>query len=173
MAKQPDDVPQPPQSPELERRFTLYNYQYIAIPLLFVVPLLAVFGVFGETISQSEATSAALDLSITFPDRMHAGTQHEIEIRVTNRSAEPLSLARVLVDRDYLEQFANVSSTPHASEWTDEYAAIELEDISPGTTQLVVLRVTGHWAGRHHGEVAVAVADDVVVRNPFATLVFP
>ena len=44
--------PNPPQPPHLTRRFKLYSYQTIGFLFIFIVPILALMGVFGDGIDK-------------------------------------------------------------------------------------------------------------------------
>lgn len=49
LANSSPEVPQPPEVPDIKRRIQLHPWQWIGIPLFLLIPILALFGVFGET----------------------------------------------------------------------------------------------------------------------------
>ncbi|HEX2167380.1 MAG TPA: hypothetical protein VHG09_09145, partial [Longimicrobiales bacterium] len=58
-----DDLPDPPGPPEIERKLSMYRFQLIGLPFLLAIPLLALFGVFGESRSDLRAESGSLEVS--------------------------------------------------------------------------------------------------------------
>ena len=173
MSNQNQPSPEPPKPPDFERRLELYSYQYIAIPLLLLIPILALLGVFGETSASAAAESPGLSLGVDYPDRMHAGMGNEIAIAVTNESGEDMPLLEVLVDQAYLDKFVDVSFTPDAARLTDAYAVIELHDVAAGETRLVTIQIHGRWVGAQAADIRVRAGANADVSTTISTFVFP
>lgn len=169
--KQPS--PKPPPSPDFERQLELYSYQYIAIPLLLLIPFLAILGVFGETTAAIQANAASLSLEVAFPDRMHAGMGNEITVEVTNDSGEDLPLLEVLVDQTYLRKFVDVRFTPEPNRVTNAYAAFEIPDVLAGETRVISIEFEGLWVGRHEASIAARTSTGENVSTTISTFVFP
>ena len=67
MSKKKQDVlsydenpPHPPEAPDVERQFKQYVYQWIGIPLIMLIPVLSMLGVFGETMASTAAEEAGI-----------------------------------------------------------------------------------------------------------------
>lgn len=163
---------QPPQPPDFERRFQLFTYQKVAIPLLLLIPLLALFGVFGETSATAASHTESLTLEIGYPDRMHSGMGNEVQIQVINTGTQDLATVEVAVPQSYLASFDHLQFTPDVTQITNEAAVIVLHDLTAGSSQFILIRFDGHWVGSHEGEVVVR-SESAEVRAKIRTFVFP
>jgi hypothetical protein len=154
----PPDLSEPPRLPDLPRRVRLYPGQWIGIPLLVLMPVLAIFGVFGETRSKVDATGAAVRLEVDYPTRLRDGKWSEVQVRIRNASGDVLDDVTVTFDDAYLRHFARVTFTPVLS----LPLAVELNDLQPGETSVVRVEFHGNrpWRGRgriaatHRGDTA-------------------
>lgn len=163
---------QPPPPPDFERRFQLFPFQKVAIPLLLLVPVLAVFGLFGETSATTEANAESLTLEVEYPDRMHSGMGNELSIEVANTGSQDLPTVQVEITQTYLSRFDNLHFTPDIAQMTGEAAVIELHDLTAGSSQFITMRFEGLWVGSQKGQIQ-ARADADVVRAEIQTFVFP
>jgi hypothetical protein len=64
-----EQVQQPPQPPEIEKNLAFYPEQWIGIPFLMLLPILALLGVFGEGYNEASASSDALAITVEYPTR--------------------------------------------------------------------------------------------------------
>jgi hypothetical protein len=168
-AKDPQDLPEPPTLPEVPRRIRLYPGQWIGIPILFLVPVLALFNVFGESRQQVRDGSAELLVEVEYPDRLRSGQRSDIAVRVENHSARAIEGGGVSLDPGYFGRFADLIVMPAA---LVPYR-VELPRLEPGQTSLVRVELAGGRAGRHEGEIAVASDGGEAIRVRLRTFVFP
>jgi hypothetical protein len=168
---QPDlsELPDPPGAPEVERRVHLYPGQRIGIPILFLLPLLALLNVFGERREEVTVADERLSLAVEYPTRLRSGQRTEITVRVTNVSSEPAGVAMVTFGSEYLSRFSQLSFTPsprHAYH-------VDLVPGEPGATAIVRLELEGRRPWMHHGEVALRTGEGPAMRVRLRTFVFP
>lgn len=170
MAKR-GDTPQPPQPPELRRRFHLAPARWAGLAVVLLVPLLALFGLFGERWSSAEQTTPSLLVRAEYPTRFRYKMLNAVTVRVQNRSAQHLDTVTVAFDTDYVQQFSTVTFTPSVSTVSEGYE-VPLTDVAPGETRLVSMQIQGEHYGRHEGAVTVSAgADSAVV--PVHTTIWP
>jgi hypothetical protein len=163
---------QPPQPPDFERRFQLFPFQKVAIPLLLLVPLLALFGIFGETTATAASHAESLTLEVDYPDRMHSGMGNELSIQVINTGTQDLPTVQVEIPQSYLASFDHLQFTPDVTQISNRAATIELHDLIAGSSQFILIRFDGLWVGSHTGEI-VARAETAEVSIEIRTFVFP
>lgn len=170
MAKKKSEtkVPQPPEPPQIGRRLVFHPLQAIGVPLIMLIPLLALLGVFGRATTEASERAANLEVKVEHPTRMRYKTTETVEIAVRNAGGGPLDSVNVVMDREYLEGFSNVSFTPTADEITDEGYVVELGAIEPGSTRIVSVEIRGDQYWLHEGGLTVG-----EVSIPLATWVFP
>jgi hypothetical protein len=164
----PPDLSEPPRLPDLPRRVRLYPGQWIGIPLLMLLPVLAVFGVFGESRGSADATGAMLRLEVDYPTRLRAGKWSEVQVRIRNVSGTVLDDVAVTFDTEYLDHFSRLTFTPPLT----RPHAVELSDLHPGGTSVVRLEFEGDrpWWGR--GRIGIAQGGDTTAVL-ISTFTFP
>ena len=81
MSKQ-QATPQPPQPPEIRRRIAFHRTQLIGVPLLAIIPVLALFGVFGTTTGEARAESAELQMQVRYPTRFRYKVINSLTVEV-------------------------------------------------------------------------------------------
>lgn len=166
-AEQPESA-QPPQPPAHDRGIQLNRTQLIGVPLLALIPLLAILGTFGEHWDTRVADGGTLRTVIEFPDRFRAKLSKPITVFVENRSQQPLDTVEVAFDAEYIERFTAVSFLPDV----EESYVVRLLDVRPGETRRVHLELDGDQVGGHHGRVVVRSGTDSSVVG-IHTIVFP
>lgn len=158
----------PPQAPEIERRLQLRRFQWIGLPLLMLIPILALTGAFDERRTSAAGANALLELRIDFPSRLRKPQVSRLEIEVRNLSVEHLDAGVVSFDPAYLAAFSRVQLIPSpAKPYT-----VELRDLVPGEARQVRLEGEGKRYGWHSGEV-IASAADSQVRVQVSTFLIP
>jgi hypothetical protein len=167
--RDPPDLGDPPEVPEVPRRVRLYPAQWIGIPFLMVVPVLAALGVFGEVRSQVETSDGTFRLHVDHPARMRMGQRSGVAVRVENLTASALDTVTVYLDPDYFTRFVDVLFTP---EPRDRFQS-EIVGLPPGETSLVHVELVGWKAWRHSGWIAARAGEREAVELPIRTLVFP
>jgi hypothetical protein len=164
----PPDLSEPPRLPDLPRRVRLYPGQWIGIPLLMLLPVLAVFGVFGESRGSADAAGAMLRLEVDYPKRLRAGKWSEVQVRIQNMSGAVLDDVAVTFDASYLHHFSRLTFTPALT----LPQTIELSDLHSGGTSIVRLEFEADrpWWGR--GRIGVTHGGDTTAVL-ISTFTFP
>jgi hypothetical protein len=158
----------PTTPPRIRRRIALTRKQRIGIPLMTLVPLLALFGAFGERSATVAATSPSLAVSVRYPVRFRYRQTEPLAITVRNRSSRTIDTIDVSLDTAYMTRFANVRITPEPR----TAFTVELTAVKPGEQRLVVAELEGERYGRHRGRIVAAAPNDSAVVT-MRTLVFP
>lgn len=159
---------EPPEPPEYDRGLELNWPQLIGIPLLALIPALAVAGVFGEHWESATAQGAALHARVEYPDRFRARLSKPITVSVENRSSAAYDTVEVVFDTAYMERFTGVNIMPSPG----EAYVTSITDLKPGETKRVHVEMLADHVGRHRGQVAVRTRGDSAVVL-LRTTVFP
>lgn len=168
--RQDDQLPQPPQ---ITRGLSFEKYQLIGVPLLVLLPALALWGVFGVSWATTKAAAEGLDAEVTYPERIRYRMHRELEVTVRNTGGKPLPVVVVSFDRSYISAFSQVQFTPSARNITDEGYEVQLNDIPPGGERRVSASLQADDYGRHGGWVTVEARGGGRSRLPVTTIVFP
>ena len=164
---------EPPKAPEIPRQWKFYNYQFIVIPLLLLIPLLALFGVLGETSTTVEAANEGLVLRIIYSDRAHYEAYNHMQITVRNESGADLSNVAVELDRGLLDHFSQLSINPALTEITETVYRVELDTVEAGTERVITVDYQPDMNGSQNGWVRL-IADGIApVQAAFSMFVFP
>lgn len=167
--------PQPPQALPSPATPLLSPLQWVGLPLLILLPVLAIVGVLGTSLDQVSAANGAVRLQVQYPARARKGTQVDARIRVLNAGSAPLGGVTVAIDRAYLDGFGMVKITPSDLVITDAGYEVSVGDLPAGASRHVLLQLEpGRSYGRRTGTVSVyadGVAQPVTV--PLATFTFP
>jgi hypothetical protein len=158
----------PPSPPTLARRLAMTRKQRIGLPILVLIPLLGLFGVFGERRGETHATSKRIAVAVRYPERSRYRQSMSLEIDVQNLSDHRLDTVRVWLDTAYMTRFADVRITPPPR----DAFIVDVVGVAPGETRLVSAELSGDAYGRHRGRVVVSAADDTV-SVPISSFVFP
>lgn len=168
-----DTGQQPPQPPEFQRRFALYPYQYIAIPLLFVMPILALLGLFGDAARTVETTGEEVTLHVEYSPRQRHGVATSMMILITNQTDAPLEDVTLRLDRAYFEGFTQVSFIPSVEAIAGAEYRVELPPLLPHDEQAVRVDMRAETAGRYSAMVAVEGVNLEPVVITFDSILFP
>lgn len=161
--------PDPPQAPEIDRRFRLYPYQWIGLPLMMLVPVLALFGVFGQSWDTARGATAALELELRYPSRFRYKQLNGMDVYVTNSSGRQLDTVTVSFDTAYINRFSTVTFVPSA---TGAYE-VELTKVEPDERRLIRVELQGEKYWLHRGLIQAWAAGSDTLRVPVSTVVFP
>jgi hypothetical protein len=164
---------EPPEAPAIQRKFHLYRFQYICIPLLFLVPILAILGVLGENRAQVEQSNDSLEIMIDYPARYHHQMMSRMSISIQNRTEERLDSVVVSISRSYIEQFSSISFLPSVAEITEDSYVMQLEDMAAGEIRTITIELEAHVYGEHTALVTAISDEDDPLHLTIKTLVFP
>jgi hypothetical protein len=164
---------QPPQPPEIEKRLAFYPEQLIGIPLLMLLPILALLGVFGEGYAEASSSSDVLAITVEYPTRNRYGMNNFIEVKVQNVTEREVASVTVSFNADYIGRFAEVTFQPEVDEVANGAYHVTLNDVEPEETRLVTVELKGDQYGRHNGQIMVSAEGAREVEIPIDTFIFP
>ena len=154
----------PPTAPRLS--FT--RKQYLGLPLLAAIPVLTLFGVFGESRASVHAASSALEMTVRYPSRFRYRQVQSLEVAVRNVSPRILDTITVSLDTAYITRFSSVRIVPAPS---DAYV-VKLVDVKPMESRLVSAELWGERYGSHEGRIVASTHSDSA-STLIRTMVFP
>jgi hypothetical protein len=146
----------------------LTRKQWIGLPVLALVPLLALLGVLGDRERTIAIASPSLGITINYPERMRYRQSELLEISVVNRGQRVLDTVLVSIDTSYLSRFIGVRGTPPPA--TD--FSVPLLGVQPGESRLLSVELTGNRYWRHPATVSATTGPERTT-VAFSTLVFP
>ena len=154
--------------PEVPLRVSLTIRQWIGLPLIAAIPLLAILGLFGERAADVTAHSASLSVRVTYPVRFRYRQVQQLRVTVRNNSPATLDTVLVSFDTAYISRFSNVRFDP------SPIAAfvVPIRRLAPGAVGDAFAEVYGEQYGRNRGRIVVTTRGDSVV-IPVSTFVFP
>ena len=162
------DATAPPEPPVVTPHFAFTRKQYIGIPLLAVIPVLTLLGVFGEKRETARATSRALEMRVEYPSRFRYRQVEALDIAITNVSVRTLDTVTVSLDTAYITRFSGVRISPEPQ----QNFVVALSSVKPRETRLIHAELWGERYGSHHGRIVGAASADTV-RQQIQTFVFP
>lgn len=173
MNTQQEAYAQPPKAPDVSRNFRLYNFQYVGMAVMLLIPILALAGAFGESFTTVEAVSRDLRLTVDYPTRYRYKMLNSLTAEVENLTETDVPLLTVRFDRAYIDRFSTVVFTPAAARITATLYEVELQDVGAGETQVVTVELQGERYGLHTGDVTVGAEGLEPVRLDVSTIIFP
>lgn len=173
MSKKKSGASQPPQPPEVARKLQFHLIQLIGLPVIMLIPILALLGAFGETVGSASASNAQLELRVEHPTRFRYKMIDEVTVSLTNSSSQAFPTLQVAFDRQYIEGFSTVTFTPAVSHITDEAYVVELTDLQPGETRMVAASIQAETYGNHSGVITVTPENGEALQVTVGTFTFP
>jgi hypothetical protein len=153
----PTAEPGPPGPPDVERRVRLYRGQWIGLPILMLIPILAMTSALGGTRKTLVIDRPGLQAVVDYPTRLRAGQWSEVEVRLRNTSGAALDTVTVAFDPEYFKRFARVSFMPEPA--AAPYR-VDLDGLGPESTAVVRVEFEGDLAWRNRGRIGVHHAGD-------------
>ena len=144
----------PTEDPQVERHLKLYRHQWIGVPLIVLLPALAVVGVLDNRSTEVQAHGRGVEVTVRYPTRLRYRQSDRLEVEVKNTSAAPLDTVRVAFTPEYLDAFSDVTITPSPKKAYE----VELTDVGAGETRLVDADLHADRSGRHRGTISVTPA---------------
>ena len=166
----PTELPPDLQPPSKPRHLTFHRFQWIALPLMLLIPVLALLGVFGESSDQVRDETGELSLYVDYPTRYRYKQINTVEVFVRNRTPETIDTVLVALDASYAERFSTLMFIPAATEPFE----VELLDVAPQETRRVWVEIQGEHYGRHRGDLKAYRPGAVdTARVSLSTFIFP
>jgi len=160
--------PSPPPAPSIDRKVELSWKQRIGFPILIAVPILALFGMFGESRAHAHATSGSIDLEVSYPARFRYRQVQSMRVSIRNLSPVVADTVKVAFDTAYIGRFSSVRFDPA----TKTAYTVDLTDIQPSESRLVSVELWGQDYGNHRGTIVARHGSDSAIVH-LRTLVFP
>ena len=169
--ERPDEgVPQPP---PFERQIQIAPLQLIGIPLLALLPLLALFGVFGESRATEAASNEEIAIEVDYVSRFRYKMVESMTVEVTNLSHQAPATITVAFERDYIVHFSAVTFAPTIKQIMADTYRVELTGVRSGQTQVIDVELQGEHYGRETGNISAAMSGNQPVTVSVSTTVFP
>lgn len=159
---------EPAGPPATAPRLSLTRKQYLGLPLLAAIPVLTLFGAFGESRASGRAASSALEITVRYPSRFRYRQVQSLDVTVRNVSARILDTVTLSLDTAYISRFSSVRIVPAPR---DAYV-VELIDVKPAESRLVTAELWGERYGSHTGRITAATHSDSA-STLIRTMVFP
>ncbi len=159
---------EPPSAPEIPPKVRLDRSAKLGLPFLFLLPALAMVGVFGPTTEVAHGRSGAATWSVEYPARLRFRNSDRLIVRVANPGRSPLAQVRVAFDPDYIQSFTAVGFEPAP----DQAYVVDIGDLEPGESALVSVDLTADDYGSQRGWIALT-AGQARSRIALESFVFP
>lgn len=163
----------PPQPPEVDRKLQFHLLQRVGIPLMILIPVLALFGIFGETVDEVTVSNLYLEMHVKFPTRFRYKMIDSITVSLHNTSDRPLKTVKVTFDRAYLQGFSTVAFTPSVEHVTEAVYTVELTDLQPGEIRVISVSIQAEKYGNHQGDIVAEPDNSDGVQASINTFTFP
>ena len=160
--------PRPAQPPPMDRGLRLPWSQWLGVSIIAAIPVLAIFGVFGERWQTSETEGAGLRARVEYPTRLRSMSRKSMTVEIENRSSTSLDTVEVVFDPAYMGRFSSPAFIPPPR---DAYT-VSLLGLRPAETRMVHVDVQGESIGRHDGRIVVRSRGDSIALA-LGTTVFP
>lgn len=167
------DPPIPPEPPLQDKLWRFYRHQVVAIPLMVLIVLGAVFGLFGFTEQRLLADGPKLMVEVEAVKRFRYRMTGPFNVTVTNSSDRLVESVTLRISRQYLSGFSGVSFSPSASEIDGSWWVFDLGDIAPGAARVVTGEVRAESSGSLTGQVEVSSDDNRESVVTVETFAFP
>src|SRR5687768_1769398 len=106
-----EDLPNPPEPPDIPPRVALQPSQWVLVPLMLCLPLLALLGSFSGR-DTTRADLGPLAVQIRYPTKLRYNAFDHIMLHVHNRGTTPLDTVSVALDSSYVAGFSMITSVP-------------------------------------------------------------
>lgn len=158
----------PPQPPVTRRRLALTRKQWIGLPLIAAIPVLTLFGLFGEHHAEIRVSSRRVAVAVRYPDRFRYRQTELLTVTVRNIAGSDIDTVHVSLDTAYVTRFAGLRIEPQPS----TAFTVDLAHVKPGESRLVTAEYSGDRYGRHRGRVVISTSTDTATAT-ISTFVFP
>ena len=171
-------IPTPPNPPHppYPREVRLGALEWIGIPLLALLPLLALVGALGPSSDRLAlpVPEAGLRLELSYPTRLRHKGDGEMQLLVHNTGPTAQDGLTLNLDQRYLQAFGRVQPLPAPQQLSATALRIALPALPAGDSARVRLMFEADRWGRQPGWLALDRADGTTLaRLDFHTLVLP
>jgi hypothetical protein len=173
-ARKPAAAAEPPEPPQVPTQIRIGVVQAVGVPLLALLPAVALTGLLGEREDHVRSLSTGgISLQVDYPAVLRFRTMRELGITVRNEGETTVPMATLQIDQSYLGAFTRVQTTPAVEGVTPDHHEVPLGPLPPGEARRVVATLEGDKYGRHAGRVRLAAQPGSDVAVDIATVVLP
>jgi hypothetical protein len=165
--------PELPQPPEVEKRLRFTRAQMVGMPILLLISLLALLGIFDKASTQEILASDQLRVTVEYPTQFSYNQTEQIEIRVHNLSAHTIPSVTVRVDAAYLRAFSKIQFTPSVDEVSEEWFQVHLPEVNPEESRQVVVEYHSQSFWRREGMIRIEPEGSTALETRISTFIFP
>lgn len=165
--------PTPPEPPFQDKLWRFYRHQVVAIPLMALIVLGALFGLFGFTEQRLLVDGPEVIVEVEAVERFRYRMTGPFDVTVTNPSDRPVESVTLRISRQFLSGFSGVTFSPSASQIDGSWWHFDLGDIAPGAARVVTGELQAESSGSLTGQVEVSSGDRRVAVVPVETFAFP
>ncbi len=116
------------ETPKFEPKIRAGKVQSFGILFLFLIPILALFGVFGKGATAHHHHEDGLEVLIEYPERARAGRAEVIRVQIINTSESKFENIQVHFEPKSMERLIEARFRPEAN----ADLIIDLESLRPG-----------------------------------------
>lgn len=146
-------------APEFDRRVKYHRSMLYGLLLVGVLPVLAMFGLFGVHNDSVTTDSDGLAVTVDYPRNQRYKVRQPLRIEVTNAGEAPIPVVDVAVSAPYVFAFSDVALTPAPSAIDMDTYNFTLRDIGPGGTRRIAMEMQAEEYWLHRGTVSWTVQD--------------
>lgn len=155
--------------PDIKPHLRMWRYQWIGIPLILIIPILAMLGVFGIEIEKLNISTSGVETSIEYPAKMRYGQEEFIRMEFKNVSGETIQDLAVSFDQDYIRKFDGIDFNPQL----ETNYIVKTGVIPPGETGTVNVKLKAGEYGSHSGEIKISSQNKEIISEELSTFIFP
>lgn len=159
---------QPPSPPDIAPKLRFFRTEMIGMPLIALLPILAIAGLFGPSTASAEGRIGAVQWSIEHPSVTRYENRDRLELRLSNSGDSAVSELTVAFDPEWIHAFAPVSFEPAP----ETPYVVDVGEIGPGETRLVVIELTAEQYGKYQGRLVISDGAQTAIA-PLETFIFP
>lgn len=159
---------EPPELPKLRRRLSFGLMQSVGLAVLLLIPILALFRLFGQGEAFVTGQSGQLKITAEYSERLRHGSADVLVAQVTNSGANAMDTVTVIFDSTYMSRLSEPRFTPPVARAFE----LDLIDIGPGETRRIELDFYAEENWSHEGDILAVHAGDTA-RVTVKTFVFP
>ncbi|MEZ0326110.1 MAG: hypothetical protein ACAH95_09400 [Fimbriimonas sp.] len=172
MAEQQKEPIPPPKPPEIEREIKFYPNQLIGLPIIALLPILALFKVFDSTLDTVQSSSDGLALSVHYPTKIRYRTAEPMQITIKNETGSDQTELDIHISREYLDKFKKVTFEPDIEDIDKDSYVVELKDVKADEERRVDLELETDIIGNHSCKVWAS-TEGAEASAEFKTFVYP